>query len=251
MPLPSLSVVLPAYNEVSSIRRTLTLVLDYLAGQGRSFEVIVVADGDDGTREAAAEVGRERGHVQVLGSPGRRGKGRGVRLGVQAATGDVVGFIDADNKTPIEELAKVLPWFERGYDLVIGSRASADSVLERRQPGYRQIGSKVFALAMHVTTGLWEVNDTQCGFKFFRAAVARDLFSRQQVDGYMFDVEILALAVGSGYRLKEVGVRWADDGDSRLALVSGNWRNMKDLLKIGWRARVGASRKGHIPSRIL
>ncbi len=238
MPNPHLSVVMPAYNEVGSIRRTLELAHEYLAGRGQSFEIIVAADGDDGTREAAAEVGRARGSITVLGSPGRHGKGRGVRQGIAAARGDLVGFVDADNKTPIEELDKVLPWFDQGYDLVIGSRALEGSRVEKRQPGYRQVGSKVFAVAMHVTTGLWEISDTQCGFKFFRAPVARDLFGRQKVDGYMFDVEILALAVGSRYRIKEVGIRWADDGDSRLALVAGNARNMVDLLKIGWRARV-------------
>jgi len=241
MPNPQLSVVMPAYNEAGSIRRTLELAHEYLASRGKPFEVIVVADGDDGTREAAAEVGRERGSIAVLGSPGRHGKGHGVRQGIAAARGDIVGFVDADNKTPIEELDKLLPWFDErngSYDLVIGSRALEGSLVEKRQPGYRQVGSKVFAIAMHVTTGLWEISDTQCGFKFFRAPVARDLFGRQRVDGYMFDVEILALAVGSRYRIKEVGIRWADDGDSRLALVAGNARNMVDLLKIGWRARV-------------
>jgi dolichyl-phosphate beta-glucosyltransferase len=85
---------------------------------------------------------------------------------------------------------------------------------------------------MHATTGLWQIGDTQCGFKFFNAAVARDLFTRQRIDGYMFDVEILYLAARSGYRIKEVGVTWRDDGDSRLDLLAGNWQNMIDILRI-------------------
>jgi dolichyl-phosphate beta-glucosyltransferase len=85
---------------------------------------------------------------------------------------------------------------------------------------------------MHLTLGLWDIRDTQCGFKFFRGPVARDLFRRQRVDGYMFDVEIMHLAERAGYRIKEVGVRWRDDADSRLDLVSGNWRNMIDILRI-------------------
>jgi hypothetical protein len=85
---------------------------------------------------------------------------------------------------------------------------------------------------MHTLLGMWHVRDTQCGFKFFRAPVARDLFGRQRIDGYMFDVEVLHLACRSGYRIKEVGVRWRDDGDSRLQLVAGNWRNMLDILRI-------------------
>jgi hypothetical protein len=85
---------------------------------------------------------------------------------------------------------------------------------------------------MHLVIGLWAIRDTQCGFKFFRAEVAKDLFARQRIDGYMFDVEILHLAARSGYRLKEVGVRWRDDGDSRLDLIAGNWQNARDILRI-------------------
>jgi dolichyl-phosphate beta-glucosyltransferase len=232
---PRISIVLPAYNEAASIGRTLELAHAYLQRESLDYELIVSADGNDGTRETAQAVAKERGRTTVIGYPERRGKGHGVRSGVQVARGEIIGFTDADNKTPIEELAKVLPWFDEGYDLVIGSRASSESLITKRQPLYRRAGSRVFALAMHVATGLWEIQDTQCGFKFFRADVARDLFARQTVEGYMFDVEILALALRSRYRIKQVGIRWADDGDSRLELLSGNWRNMKDLLKISWR----------------
>ena len=232
---PLISVVLPAYNEAASIARTLELAYAYLDRQPFDYELIVSADGMDGTREAAEAIATKRGRMTVLGDPQRRGKGHGVRSGVRVARGEIVGFTDADNKTPIEELAKVLPWFDEGYDLVIGSRASSESLITKRQPLYRRAGSRVFAAAMHVATGLWEIQDTQCGFKFFRAPVAKDLFARQTVDGYMFDVEILALALKSGYRIKQVGIRWADDGDSRLELLSGNWRNAIDLMIISWR----------------
>jgi dolichyl-phosphate beta-glucosyltransferase len=229
---PYLSLIVPAYNEAGSIARTLAAVQGYLDARGHPYEVIVAADGDDGTRELAGEVARRDGRVRVIGSPGRHGKGKGIRAGVALARGAVVGFLDADYKVEIGEVEKVLPWFDRGYDLVIGSRAMPDSDISRRQPLYRRLGSKGFALAMHCLTGLWHVRDTQCGFKFFRGPVARDLFGRQRVDGYMFDVEVLCLAARAGYRIKEVGVRWRDDGDSRLELVAGNWRNFLDLLRI-------------------
>src|SRR5262249_10823595 len=152
-------------------------------------------------------------------SPERCGKGKGIRQGVARARGQIIGFADADYKTPIEELAKILPWFERGYDVVIGSRGVADAAIGGPQPLYRRLGSQAFAVAMHLVIGLWQIHDTQCGFKFFRGSVARDLFARQRIDGYMFDVEILYLAQKLGFRIKEVGVRWRDDGDSRLQLV--------------------------------
>lgn len=230
---PDLSVIIPAYNEAASIVRTLTAVRDYLQNRAQTFEVIVSADGNDGTRERAREFARADGRFTVLGSAERGGKGRGVRSGVKIARGQIVGFIDADYKTPIEEIEKLLPWFDHGFELVIGSRGLGDSRIERPQKFYRRVGSRVFALGMRTVTGLRNVIDTQCGFKFFTRRAAQDIFSRQKVDGYMFDVEILRLAQMLGYRIKEVGVRWKDDGDSRLDLVAGNWRNALDILKIG------------------
>jgi len=228
---PRLSLIVPAYNEVATIQTTLRAIGCYLARRGLVYELIVAADGTDGTREAAAALVDEL-PVTVLGTPQRGGKGRGVREGILMATGEIVGFLDADYKVAIDEIEKVLPWFEQGYDVVIGSRAAAGADIRVRQPWYRRIGSKGFALIMRPLIGLRGIADTQCGFKFFRAAVARDLFSRQRIDGYMFDVEILSMAIRTGYRVKEVGVRWQDDGDTRLQLVSGNWKNLKDLFRI-------------------
>jgi glycosyltransferase involved in cell wall biosynthesis len=229
---PYLSVIVPAFNEVHSIQATLTAMQAYLDRDTINYEIIVAADGDDGTRERVAELAARDRRLTVLGSAERGGKGRGIRQGVARARGKIIGFADADYKTPIEEIDKLLPWFARGYDLVIGSRNMADSRIEVAQPLYRRLGSRAFALAMHLVIGMWDIHDTQCGFKFFRRQVALDLFRRQRIDGYMFDVEILHLAKRAGYRIKQVGVCWRDDGDSRLQLVAGNWRNMIDIFRI-------------------
>lgn len=229
---PYLSVILPAFNEVATIVTTLAAVRAYLDAQPYDYEIIVAADGNDGTRERAREAAGDDCRVTVIGSAERGGKGRGIRQGVRLARGRVIGFCDADYKTPIEEIAKLLPVLDRGYDIAIGSRAVNGARIEVAQPLHRRLGSKVFAIGMHSVVGLWDINDTQCGFKFFRGPVARDLFGRGQIDGYMFDVEILHLAERSGYRIAEVGVTWRDDGDSRLELVAGNWRNFLDILRI-------------------
>jgi dolichyl-phosphate beta-glucosyltransferase len=229
---PYLSLIVPAYNEVQSIRATLADFQSYLERAGHGYEIIVAADGDDGTRELVAELAAHDRRLSVLGSAERGGKGRGIREGIARARGQIIGFADADNKTPLSEMDKVMPWFVRGFDLVIGSRTMADSCIEVPQPLHRRLGSRAFALAMHMVIGMWNIRDTQCGFKFFRRHAARDLFQRQRIDGYMFDVEILYLARRAGYRIKEVGVRWRDDGDSRLRLISGNWRNMLDIFRI-------------------
>ena len=229
---PCLSLILPAYNEVGRIRQTIEQTRSYLEAKRISHEIIVAADGDDGTRETVVAMAAVDPRLSVLGGVERRGKGRGIRLGVARAAGQFIGFADADFKTPIEELDRILPWFHEGYDIVIGSRAVAESRIETPQPLHRRLGSRAFALAMHSLLGMWHIHDTQCGFKFFRAPVARDLFGRQRIDGYMFDVEVLHLAERRGYHIKEVGVRWHDDGDSRLRLFAGNWRNMLDILRI-------------------
>jgi dolichyl-phosphate beta-glucosyltransferase len=228
---PYLSLVVPAYNEAGRIRDTLADFHRYLSHQSYAYEIIVSADGDDGTREIVADLAKRDGRISVMGSPQRGGKGRGIRLAVAKARGEVIGFADADNKTPIDELDRLLP-FLRDYDVVIGSRGQPDSVVEKKQKWYRQIGSKGFWLVMQLVVGLPGVRDTQCGFKFFQGDVARDLFLRQKIDGYMFDVEVLYLAFQSGYTVKVVGGRWHDDGDSRLQLLSGNVRNMLDVLSI-------------------
>jgi dolichyl-phosphate beta-glucosyltransferase len=230
--ISSVSVVVPAYNEVRSIAPTLGDLTVYFATKPYDYEIIVAADGDDGTRELVTKLGVREPRLSVLGSTERRGKGFGVREGIRRARGDVIGFVDADNKTPISEFDKFEVQFASGFDVVIGSRALGDSRVERRQPLYRRMGSKVFAFGMHALVGLDGIADTQCGFKFFRRAAADDIFRRQCVDGYMFDVEILCLATDAGYRIAQVPVRWRDDGDSRLELVRGNLRNFADLLRI-------------------
>lgn len=228
----SISVVVPAYNEVKSITATLREMCAYFEGKPYDFEVIVAADGDDGTRELVGELAAHDPRLRVIGNRERLGKGRGVREGFGLARGDVIGFVDADNKTPISEFEKFEREFAKGSDVVIGSRRLRESLVERRQPWYRRLGSKAFRIALHTVVGLGDIADTQCGFKFFRREVAADIFSRQRIDGYMFDVEILYLATQAGYRIAQVPVRWRDDGDSRLHLVRGNLQNAVDVLRI-------------------
>jgi dolichyl-phosphate beta-glucosyltransferase len=243
---PYLSLILPAYNEAGRIRHTIEHTQAYLNSQGLSHEILVVADGDDGTREIVADMGRRDNRLRVFGSVERHGKGHGIRLGVRHCRGQVIGFADADYKVPIEELSKLLPWIGRGYDVVIGSRRAAESHIEVKQPLYRRLGSLAFLKVVHTLFGLHEIRDTQCGFKFFRAPVARDLFARQRVNGYMFDLEVLYLAARSGYRLKEVGVCWRDDGDTRSSPLLQNWRYVLDVLRIRFRSDVRGPRPASV-----
>ena len=144
--LPDISLILPAFNEAATIRNTIGEAIEYFTGRGSRYQIIVAVDGDDGTREVVAEMARTNSGLRVIGDQERLGKGRGVRLAVALATGDIVGYADADNKVPIAEYDKIEPWFSSGAELVIGSRALAKSEVVRAQPLYRRIGSRGFAV---------------------------------------------------------------------------------------------------------
>lgn len=229
---PEVSIIFPAYNEAAVIASTIGRTVAYFDGRGISYEIIVAADGDDGTRERVRELGERNPRIRAIGYPERRGKGRGIREAVAIARGAIIGYADADYKVPAEEFDKIAPWFKKGYAVVIGTRAVDVSLIERKQPMYRRLGSLGFRIFMRCVVGLKDVSDTQCGFKFFERAVARQLFASQKIDGYMFDVEVLALAQAFGHRIKEAPIRWRDDGDSRLQLIAGNIRNMIDIFRI-------------------
>jgi len=229
---PKISLIVPAYNEAHVLGSTLRCMVDHLDRHHPAFEILVVVEGTDGTLEVAAELAAREPRIRVIGGGTRGGKGRAVRLGTLASRGRIVGFADADDKTPIDEMERLLPLFEQGSDVVIASRGLATSRTEKAQPWFRRAGSKLFGFYVRCLVGLWDVHDTQCGFKFFRGEVARELFARQRLDGYMFDIELLFLARCLGFEIREVGVRWRDDGDSRLDMLAGNWRNLLDVLRI-------------------
>jgi len=232
--LCDVSLILPAFNEAATIASTVRETGSYFRSRNLRYEIIVAADGDDGTRERAAETARDGEPVRVIGNRLRCGKGRGVREAMALARGDIAGYADADNKVPIAEFDKFQPLISQGCQVAIGSRAMRESQIENPQPLYRQLGGKGFGLFMHAVVGLDGIVDTQCGFKFFTRAAARAIFSRQQIDGYMFDVEILVIARRLGYEIEQVPIRWHDDGDSRLDLFTGNLRNVADIFRIGW-----------------
>ena len=231
MSTPYLTLILPAFNEVRTIVSTIERTIQYFENRGYTYQIVVAADGADGTRERVAEMAQNNASIHVTGHPERLGKGRGVREAAALATGEIIGYADADYKVPIEEFDKIAPLLA-DYDVVTGSRALNRALIERKQPLYRRVGSRGFAVFMQTLVGLRGITDSQCGFKFFRRQAALDLFRCQKIDGYMFDVELLALALLFGYKVKEVPIRWRDDGDSRLQLLSGNVRNVIDLFRI-------------------
>lgn len=219
----SLSIVLPAYNEADRIGPALDELFAYLMtahGLPHPIEVLVVDDGsvDDtaslvrGRPEAAGSIAGVT--LSVLTVP-HGGKGAAVRAGMLAANGDLVVFADADMATPPDQLPLLVDGLD-GHDVALGSRIQPDgSDMRATQPGHRRLLGKVF----HVLASVWvvgPVQDTQCGFKGFTRAVARDLFARQRITSIVFDVELIYLARRRRYRLAIVPIRWLDKRGSRM-----------------------------------
>ena len=222
----SVTVILPAYNEVSRLGPALDELFGWVADnpswvESADLRVFVVDDGsDDGT----ADLVRERSEAKVVpGFPPRlrvvtvphRGKGAAVRAGMLAAEGDVLLFADADMATPPDQIPKLVAALERA-DVALGSRIQVDGTdMRASQPAVRRLLGRVF----HVLASLWivgPVKDTQCGFKGFTRSVARDLFSLQQVTSIVFDVELIYLARRRGYRIGIVPIQWEDRRGSRM-----------------------------------
>jgi len=228
-----LSLIIPAYNEAERLVSTLSSAIAFFDSRSWSYEIIVVDDGStDGMGALVDDFARRFPQVRPLHNESNRGKGFSIRVGVSQGSGEVVGFIDADDKTDLAALDGAMAQLRQGCDGIIGDRTLANSDIAIPRRRYRQWGSNLFRWLMRRSVGLGAFPDTQCGFKFFRAEVARDLFQRQQIDGYMFDVEILLLAARSGYEIKRLPVRWRDDPDSRFNPVSGGLRNARELMRI-------------------
>ncbi len=236
-----LSIIIPAYNEEKRLGYTLTRTCEFLAQRPWVSEIIVVDDGSgDGTTRvaeafAAALSGEtaERVICRCRRNPGNRGKGYSVRRGIEEAAGRVVGFMDADYKTDIHGLDMVMELLEE-WPGVVGDRTLSGTRIEVPRRMYRDLGSRLFRWLLRLGMGLRDYPDTQCGFKFFRAEVARELFARQRTDGFMFDVEILLLAASHQIALARMPVTWSDDPDSRFNLMSGSLRNTLELLRLYW-----------------
>lgn len=239
---PYLSVVIPAYNEAANIRSgSLTAVHDYLCAQSYPYEIIVVDDGStDETVALAEDFVAQRRNTRLIRNP-HRGKAFTVTTGLRAATGQIVLFTDMDQATPIQETAKLLPWYERGYDVVVGSRGT----YRRNAPLWRKFMSRSQILLRNLILGFKDVTDTQCGFKSFRGSAIGPILDHLHLYNFTkhaevrgatvtagFDVEVLFVAQRLGYRVKEVPVEWDYRHSRRVNLLKDSLRGVRELLEI-------------------
>jgi len=226
-----LSVIIPAYNEERRLPKTLKEIDKYLK-KHYQYEIIVV---NDGSKDKTAEVGEslksQISNLKIIDNKKNNGKGFVVRQGMLEAKGEYRLFTDADNSTSIDQVEKMWPEFNKGYDVVIGSRDVKGAVLDPPQPLIRRIVGEGFKLFRKIITDLWEIGDTQCGFKGFRKEAVEKIFPKCKIDRFAFDPEILLIAKKMRFKIKETPVYWRNDLESKVKFKS--MINMAiDLFKI-------------------
>jgi len=222
----ALSVVVPAYNEARRLKDSLPSLVDVIDDAGA--ELIVVDDGsDDDTAAVAAAHLADLPGSKVVRLPLNSGKGAAVRAGVAHARGRSIVFMDADLATDLGDLPALVDALETA-DVAIGSRVVEGATVDCASSTRAHMG-RTFNRVARSVTGL-DIADTQCGFKAFRAPVAQLLFHLGVVDGFAFDVEILALARRMGYRVAEVPVHWHAVEDTRVDLLRDPVRMVRDVL---------------------
>jgi len=233
-----LSIIVPSYNEELRLPASLDRIAAYVAGSGRSTEVLVVDDGSkDRTAAVAAAYAGSIPNLRVLANGENRGKGYSVRHGMLEARGKIVLFTDADLSAPIEEADKLLAVMER-YDLAIGSRAMDRSLIKVHESQFREFAGIVFNKIVRTVLRLPFV-DTQCGFKAFGRERCRIIFEQQRIERFGFDPELLYLARRHGLRALEIPVHWSHSPATKVNMMRDSIQMFLDVFTIRWNALLG------------
>jgi len=227
-----LSLVVPAYNEEARIGDSLKRILMFLKAQSYAWELILVDDGstDQTLSAAAAAVSNADVDAVLLRNEINSGKGRSVRRGVLAARGANIFFTDADLSTPIEEIERCLPLLATA-DVVIGSRALPGSNITVHQPAHREAMGRLFNKFVQLAAAPG-IKDSQCGFKGFTAKAAREIFKRQRLDGFGFDVELLYIAGKLGYGIVEAPITWHNSAATRVSPLRDGPGMLSDIFRV-------------------
>lgn len=265
-----LSVVIPVFNEEKRLPGTLKKVRDYLNRQDYSWEVLIVNDGSkDLTAQVVEALIKDWPNFRLIDNKENKGKGAVVKQGMLQAKGDWRLFMDADNSTDVSEIQKLWDFanhmrnksqnptsnqiskpksqigklencdlnghcdLELGaYDVIIGSRYLNKDSIKIKQPLIRRMVSRIGNWLIRILLGI-DMKDTQCGFKLFSAKAAEDIFPKQTIMRWGFDMEILAIAIKKGYKIKEVAVDWYDSTGSQVK-KSAALKTLKELFTIKW-----------------
>jgi len=235
--VPFLSLIIPAHNEEGRLPQTLLEIDQFLTQQAYSFELVVVENGSaDRTLEIAHSFEGRLPYMRLFHEE-HSGKGRAVRRGMLEAHGEYRFFCDVDFSMPINEINRFLPPVMKAVEVAIASR-EAPGAVRYDEPGYRHLAGRVFNTLVRLLA-LPGLQDTQCGFKCFHAPLAEEIFKRQTMMGWSFDVEVLFIAQRWGLKIAEVPVPWYYKTQSRVHMLNDSWNMTRDILTIRRNARHG------------
>jgi glycosyltransferase involved in cell wall biosynthesis len=227
---PFLSIIFPAYNEEERLPETLQAVSDFVDRQPYDCEIIIVENAStDRTLEIARSFANQHSQCKVVHLD-ESGKGRAVQAGMLSARGAYRFICDVDLSMPVKEIPRFFPPQIENIDIVIASR-EAPGAVRYNEPYYRHLVGRVFNNLVRWSI-LPHLQDTQCGFKCFSAAAAKDLFQVQTIMGWTFDVEILAIAFERGYKIKEIPIPWYFQPRSKVNVLRDSWKMARDLYLI-------------------
>lgn len=227
---PFLSLIIPAFNEEKRLAATLEQVTSFIKAQNYSSEVLII---ENGSQDATYQIAKDFAATNpsfVVEHTDRRGKGLAVRQGMLSARGQFRMMLDADLSMPIEQVGRIMPLMQQGTDIVIASR-EAPGAVRYNEPLYRHLGGRAINQMIRVLA-LPGLQDTQCGFKCFKASVAEELFPKQTLEGWSFDIEVLYMARRRGYSIVELPIPWYYSKQSHIHPLPDTIRMFFDILRI-------------------
>jgi glycosyltransferase involved in cell wall biosynthesis len=226
------SLVVPAYEESERIQNTLRDYYESMTGRFKEFEIIVVCDGPDCTREVVMKTSKSLPRIRLLSYPGRLGKGGALTEGFKASRGRLIGFTDADESVRPASFMKLVRIVEQGKaDAAVASRYVEGARILRPQPLGRRIFSRVFNVIVRILFGI-KCKDTQCGAKVFTRKAVESVLPLLTCNGFEIDVELLWRLKSMKKRILEIPVSWGhkDNGVFNMNFITG-YRMLKNLVK--------------------
>lgn len=211
-----ISIIIPAYNEEKRIQNMLKLYIDYFFNRYSDCEIIVICDGRDETKEIVKSMAGIYAQIKLFEYASRLGKGGGIIEGFRKSSGNILGFVDADESVSPDQFEKLLGEL-KNYDCVIASRRLQNSQITKRQPLRRDLSGKIFNIICNILFNL-KIKDTQCGAKVFKREVVEKVMPRLKSTGFEFDVELLWRIKMEGFSIKEVPIIWQHVNKSSFSL---------------------------------
>jgi SAM-dependent methyltransferase len=243
---PELALVIPTFNEEARLPHALEELTRFSQATGLAIHIIVADDGSsDSTRDIVRSWMEVDDRISLVAID-HRGKGAAIRAGMGSADAPMVGYCDADLSAGPDAIEKVYRRVKDGSDMAMGSRGLPQSVLEIRQPWYRERAGKFFNFVLRKLSGI-PYRDTQCGLKIFRLEAGKEVFRHQRLDGFAFDAEVVVLARRLGFSVEEVPIRWAHSEGSKLSMLSDSFRMARDIVRIVRRLGRGSLHAPGVP----